>query len=75
MKNCLILDRSLLSSLHGWEISSQFLGFFAFFLPASSNSLPLSIKGNRTLAVKVGSAPHRGLVAREGEHRKGNWDW
>ena len=43
-----------------------------FFLPASGDSLPLSVELNCALAVEVGDAPHAGLVAREREHGKGD---
>lgn len=49
--------------------------FFAFFLPSSSHSLPLSVKGDRALAVEVSSAPHACFVACERKHRQRHRDW
>jgi len=48
------------------------LGLFAFFLPASRHSLPLSVKLDGTFSVEVRSAPHRVLVSSKGEHREGD---
>lgn len=50
------------------------MSLFGFLLPARSDGLPLSVKSNSTLTVEISSAPHRCLVACEGEHGKGNWD-
>jgi hypothetical protein len=55
-------------------MSRHLLGLLGLFLPASSNSLPLSVKSNCTLSVEVSGTPHGGFVAGEAEHRKGNWD-
>ncbi len=58
-------------SLHGREVGRQFLGLFAFFLPASCHCLPLSVKLDSALSVEVSSTPHRVLVSGKGEH----WEW
>jgi len=55
-------------------MSRHLLSLLGLFLPASSNSLPLSVESNCTLPVEVSGAPHGGLVAGEAEHGKRNWD-
>lgn len=50
------------------------MSLLGFLLPAGSNSLPLSVELNSTLAIEVRDTPHAILVASEGEHREGNGD-
>ena len=55
-------------------MSLQALSLGGLLLPASGDSLPLSVELNGALTVEVGGTPHAGLASSEGEHRERDGD-
>lgn len=64
----------IICSLHGGEMSLEFLGLLRFFLPPGSDGLPLSEELDSTLSVEVADSPETVFASSEREHGERNRD-